>query len=265
MNLDDIIAQATSSVKKTEQVPEPIIQPVNEVNNDDDHLPIGDDGLIVDRTEKVTILPDVRCGKDFVPEDDECCHLCETENCGNFWSHGARAQCRFPDLLSQGLCPECLGVGRQLQAPTVADDFKENKWSPRAQVQIRNDARAKIKNMTQEQLRDHILFLQAKIEEYRLHQFESRSKIKEIEEEELYALPEHERAAYIQAQRQGLKKKEKKEPKLTKKEQEEQKIRDLARTLKVADGYDAKLIASWMVKTGKTQAQMEAYLYDRGL
>lgn len=253
MDLAKIIAEATSQAKYKPDVPQPIINIVDTPEQIDDMIEE------VVEAKKVTLMPDRRCGKDFVPTDSECVHLCE---CENFWTHGLKAACRFPDMLKQGLCPDCLGIGKQ-QTWTMDEDFVDGKLSQKAQIIVRNKALKAIQNMNADQLTEHIKFLEMRIQELHLEALETRSRRAVLEEDEIYALPEEERERYRQALRRGDKpKKEKKAPKVSKKEEAAQKERDLAKSIKVEQGHDAKLVAQWMIKTGKSQAQVEAYLYD---
>lgn len=210
--------------------------------------------------------------------DENCAHLCD---CSKWWSHGLKQKCRYPDLLKQGLCPECLDCGASTKVSyTLEEDFKPGKngndqLSPRAQVIIRNAHTVRIKDMSIEQLTFHIKHLHFQIEELRVQAMQSRHRRTELEEEEIANIPESERKAFIEALRAGKEAKKKvakdakeaKPKKPTKAaiaEAAESKEKALVVTIQ-AQGkslQDAKVIASLMTRTGKSQAQVEALLND---
>jgi hypothetical protein len=200
---------------------------------------------------------------DIPPTD--CSHLCD---CGKWWSHGSYDKCRYPTVLKQGLCPDCLN-GRsgpnkpaldhsiQLVSPiiTVAD-----------QIELRNKSREMCKNMNVEQLTHHIQFNAKLIEELRIKSLETAKMRRELEDELVEnagIFSESERAKFIDALRSGNKAskpgKPKKDKPVTGKTKEAELIASLQSKHPLAM---AKVIAGMMIKTGKTQAQVEAWLND---
>lgn len=194
--------------------------------------------------------------------DEECAHLCD---CGAWWTHGNRMKCRFPDMVKYGKCPDCL-QGKPQQEPDgdyTEDKNGDVKLTPIAEIKVRNDERIICKDMSVEQLTYHIAMNAKRIEELRVRSLEARKMRSELEEEAVRDLPEAEREKFLQELRRG---KESKAPRVRKEKKETPKNREKALveelTGKGKSLKDAKLIAGWMIKTGKTQAQVEAFLYD---
>jgi hypothetical protein len=197
--------------------------------------------------------------------DGFCQHLCE---CGKWWTHGDSSKCRYPDVVKQGKCQICLnGATYQLN---LSADLKDGKLTPEAQINVRNDERKLCKNMNVQQLTFHIEFYAHKIEELRIRSLESRKLRSELEEEELQNIPEEEREAFIQALRRGDKEPKKRGTRRSNGEAKpkRQSVKDREAAIVVdlmkqgKNNTEAKLIATWMLKTGKTQAQVEAFLND---
>lgn len=194
----------------------------------------------------------------------QCQHLCE---CGNAWTHGDKAKCRYPDIRKQGSCPTCVESGKpNVWAGPDADVESDGKGglkiAAKLDIEVRNKQRILVKDMTSEQLTSHIAALAKEIEVLRIRSMETRKVRSDVEESELEKIPPHEREEFRQQLRRGKAAKVKKGPK-EKKVSAKEREAQLATSIKpVTAGGDAKLIASWMVKTGKSQAQVEAFLYD---
>jgi len=200
--------------------------------------------------------------------DDHCHHLCDNPDCLKWWTHGLKSECKYPDILRQGLCQACNKGGETFQIKPEEDyNNKDGKitLTPAAQIRVRNDETFICKDMSIEQLTNHIQFHALRIEELRIRSLQARKLRSELEEALLSSIPEHEREKFIQELRQGKKKKSSKakasKPKL---ESNATKIAALKSQL-TAQGksnQEAQAIAAMMVKTGKTQAQVEAWLND---
>lgn len=208
-------------------------------------------------------------GLDSIPEDG-CRHLCE---CQTWWSHGPKLKCRYPDMLNYGKCPACLhsdetGVIIGTASPDAWTE-KDGKLiiDPITEKQLRNDERSRCKDMSPEQLTYHIQFYARQIEELRIRSLETRKMSAERIEEETEGFTDEQRAKFIQDLRNSTKAKKprvKKEATPKKASSAKQKEADLVVSLKASgkSAQEASLIASWMIKTGKSQAQVEAFLND---
>lgn len=197
-----------------------------------------------------------------------CQHLCENEDCQKWWTHGLKAECQFPDILKQGLCQHCSTNNTTFQMDP-SQDFKDGKIVPAAQIKIRNDEQFICKDMSIEQLTNHIFFLHKRIEELRIRSLHARKMRSDLEEEELANIPQHEREEFIQALRRGQKKGEKK-PRATKKAKDPSLLTGKAKEAalkkeleaKGKSTEEAKALASIMVKTGKSLEWAEKFLND---
>lgn len=213
--------------------------------------------------------------------EGNCAHMCSDPNCQEWWSHGPKDKCRYPDLANQGLCPKCLTTDNQTKLlephripdnrPLDTADFKmeggKPVMSPRAQVFYRNQELRLVKDMNVEQLTFHIQHYAQMIEELRVRSMQSRSKRAELEEEALQDIPEEEREKFIQALRNGNKKKTKtaKEPKQKKESPKEKERATLAHVQSARPSMslkEAQVIANYMIKTGSTLEVAEAWLND---
>lgn len=204
---------------------------------------------------------------DCMPEGF-CQHMCDNVECQKWWTHGPLGECKYPDIVKQGLCQACNANGETFQIKPE-DDIKDGKLTAAAQIKCRNDERNVCKFMNVEQLTRHIEYHARRIEELRVRSLEARKMRSELEEEELSNIPEHEREAFIQALRRGEAKGEKKPRKaraakdpamLTGKQKESALVSKLKAEGKSPEA--ARVIAAMMVKTGKTQEQVEAWLND---
>lgn len=292
MDLSKLIAEATKSTEPITPESTKIVREPNEpsladiLERNDEAQARFDAAHIDDETEEELLEAEAEEEEASTePEDptkydslnsldpNNCAHLCD---CDSWFTHGPKHKCRFPDLVKHGLCPKCLDSGASSNATyTMEDDFKEdaygkNKLSPKAQVLIRNKESQNIKNMTVEQLTHHITYLAFRIEEMRVQALQTRHRRTELEEEMVNDLPESERKAFIEALRLGKEAKKKKvagtngTKKLSKKAELEAKEATLVADL-IKQGRDktvAKVVAGMMIKTGKSQAFVEAMLND---
>lgn len=215
-------------------------------------------------------LPDLPAPSTEAMPDGYCQHLCESCNC--WWTHGQHKDCQYPDITKQGLCQNC--NKQETYQVDYAKDYepKSNgsglKMTPTAQIRVRNDENMICANMNIEQLTRHIEFYAMKIEELHNRSLQARHLRGELEEEELANIPESEREAFIQALRRGESKEKK--PRAARKAKDPSllsgKAKEAALTSQLkAQGKPpevAKVIAAMMVKTGKTQEQVEAWLND---
>jgi hypothetical protein len=196
---------------------------------------------------------------------EECCHLCQPsipnskgpQGCGLWWSHGPRSKCKHPDLVNHGLCPKCLGVGTEPFNPLEDFDADKEKLTPQGIMKSANKARVECADMDVEQLTHHILFLTKQVEMLRAEAMGTRKLRTEKEEEALLNIPPAEREKFIQALRQGKDGKPRK-PRASK----SSTSGGAAATPGVKlDKYE-RSVRSLMASTGKTRAQVEAYLND---
>lgn len=179
---------------------------------------------------------------------NNCHHLCE---CGNWWTHGLRAVCKYPDLMNQGKCQVCLNGGVNAD---VLEHFVDGKLTAPGEIFIRNKQRLVCKEMSVEQLTNHISFLAKNIEELRIKSLETRKMRAELEEEELQNIPEDEREKFIQALRNGQSKTTKtRKPRAKKESDEPSGIRMSA--------YERN-IANLMKRMNMTREQVEKFLND---
>ena len=119
--------------------------------------------------------------------------------------------------------------------------------------------------MNIEQLTAHIELITKMELEYRARALETRKMRADLIEEQIAEVPESEREAFRQALLTGKTKsgRKTKEPK-EKKETDAQKVTRIALEV-VKAGTPlamAKVVAQWMVKTGKTREQVEAMFND---
>jgi hypothetical protein len=202
-------------------------------------------------------------GFDQIAEDG-CHHLCD---CNRWWSHGPKDKCRHPDILKQGKCPKCLN-GEAPEDLTKNWVMKDGKIRPTGEHErfIRNREREIVKHMSIPQLTHHIEFFLQRIEELKMGMMETRKVRTEREDEETANLTtDSEREAFIQALRRGEKIEKKKTPKVKKISKAEQ-IQNLVAKIRLNDPSkspdQAKLIATWMLESGKSQQEVEAFLND---
>lgn len=197
--------------------------------------------------------------------DGYCQHLCENSECLRWWTHGLSKDCKYPDILKQGLCQKCNTNGETFQIKPE-EDIKDGKLTAPAQIKCRNDERVICKNMNIEQLTRHIEYHAVRIAELHIRSLEARKMRAELEEEELQHIPESEREAFIQALRRGDKEGKTKKVRASKPKLETAKSKEAALVAGLkAQGKsseEAKTIAAMMVKTGKSQAEVEAWLND---
>jgi hypothetical protein len=200
---------------------------------------------------------------DIPPTD--CSHLCD---CGKWWSHGSYDKCRYPTVLKQGLCPDCLNGRSGPNKPGLdhSISLSSGTLTVAEQIEQRNKARMQVANMNYEQRSHHILFLAKLIEELRVQSLET-SKINREEEdrliEEAGITSPSERAKFIDALRSGNKPSKASKPKKDKPATGKTKEAELIASLQSKHPLAmAKVIAGMMIKTGKTQAQVEAWLND---
>jgi hypothetical protein len=208
---------------------------------------------------------------DMVP-DGFCAHLCDS--CNKWWTHGPKKECKYPDIIKQGPCQEC-NKQETYQVDYDKDfQFKNSTWTltPEAQIRVRNDENMICRDMSVEQLTNHINYYNLKIQELHSRSLQAMRNRRDLEEEQLKDIPESEREAFLEALRAGGKEKKprtrktsastaKKDPALlTGKAKETALIAQLK-----AQGVNserAKIIGGMMAKTGKTREQVEAWLDD---
>jgi len=251
MDLADIIKKAQESV--TNEPPEYTDEVRKIMKALEPHRPISDKPMRVpfevsDPAEAVEEVP---------LEKGNCNHLCK--KCQKWWTHGLWTKCRFPDVMDQGMCPDCLNTPTE---PINGLGYTEENGKIRLTVDNAKTQADKgyvdCKNMSVEQITHHITFLEKTIQELRMQQSGSRRKRADLEEEQLENVPPEEREKFRQELRRGSK--EKKAAKVPKADPE----KDLRLSLmnKGKSTEEAKVIAAMMIKTGKSQADVEAWLYD---
>jgi len=192
-----------------------------------------------------------------VLEKGNCNHLCK--KCQKWWTHGLWTKCRFPDVMDQGMCPDCLNTPAE---PLSGLGYTEENGKIRLTVDNAKTQADKgyvdCKNMSVEQITHHITFLEKTIQELRMQQSGSRRRRADLEEDQLQDIAPEDREKFRQELRRGSK--EKKAAKAPKADPE----KDLRLSLmnKGKSTEEAKVIAAMMIKTGKSQADVEAWLYD---
>jgi hypothetical protein len=209
-------------------------------------------------------LSSPQCVLDKDLDPTQCWHMCAFTGCQKFWTHGPKDKCRYPDVLNQGLCPNCLNGEKN----TFGEDFEEDEKGgvrllPARIAFVRNATRTTCANMSIEQLTYHILYNQKRIAEFMADSAESRKMRSELEEKALLEIPEDQREAFRQALRRGATKKLKtKEPKEVKKSAKVKEQELIAELCKDMETQRARLVAAIMIKTGKDRAKAEAWLDD---
>lgn len=230
---------------------------------------IGQPSNSTEKIEQVTIEQVARVLPEMFDGEDLCHHLCE---CGKWWTHGDKNKCRYPDLLNQGKCPDCLGGEKSQFDPAKEIELGKNgevKLTAAAAIKVANDQRERCKNMSVEQLTYHISFLATEIEKLRQGMMTSRKMRAELEEIESAHLPEAEKQKFIEALRNSStgakadKKVKVAKPKKLSKEAQ------LTAAVEILKGRNPGLpmdsirsMASMMVTLNKTAEQVEAFLND---
>jgi hypothetical protein len=210
------------------------------------------------------VSPQVLCATAQSEMDkSKCWHMCSFSGCQNFWTHGDIAKCRFPDILNQGLCPNCLNGEQNTFGEDFFQDERGNiRLAPERIKQVTNKERLSCANMTIEQLTNHILYHAKHIAEIQAAAMTARKMRADKEEEALLDIPESEREAFRQTLRRGAA--EAKKPRTLKAPKESAKDREakVMATLGDLPPAVAKMVAKCMLTMSMTREQAEAFIND---
>jgi hypothetical protein len=210
------------------------------------------------------VSPQVVCATAQTELDkSKCWHMCSFSGCQNFWTHGDIAKCRFPDILNQGLCPNCLNGEQNTFGEDFFQDERGNiRLAPERIKQVTNKERLSCANMTIEQLTNHILYHAKHIAEIQAAAMTARKMRADKEEEALLDIPESEREAFRQTLRRGAT--EAKKPRTPKAPKESAKDREAKVLASLTDlpPAVAKMVAKCMLTMSMTREQAEAFIND---